>query len=196
MTKGEIRKLSLRWADLATVNGVPLSDEISADFNDKFDFYLYHALNFLYGIFREENVFVPENSLEEVSSYKIYELPKNLRAIKKIICTDDDGYFEVIDYKMECKNKILIPKEFKNIRILYYTNCEYISPLSDDDTEIILSDRIAFLLPLKVACDIFASCEDTLVVSTYLSDKFNSFVTNILDEDVEEPKNIGTVLQI
>lgn len=52
MTKGEARKLFLRWLDEATVNGQEASSDLTADLVNRFDYFLDDALNYMAGIFK------------------------------------------------------------------------------------------------------------------------------------------------
>ena len=52
MTKGEARKLFLRWLDEATVNGQEASSDLTADLVNRFDYFLDGTLNYVAGIFK------------------------------------------------------------------------------------------------------------------------------------------------
>ena len=95
MTKGEAKKLALRWLDEATINGQPASAELTADLEQKFDYMLNGVLSYLSTFFRIDRTF--ETKIEDgvkKSRFRRFSMPDDFKGLKNIVIYDDNSYLE------------------------------------------------------------------------------------------------------
>ena len=178
MTKGEARKLYLRWLDEATINGQESDYEQRADLEDKFDYFLNGAVFYLAGHFRLPAVYRGEPE-EAVGDCFRYRLPEDFRELDKIVQTQGGIYREIQEYHREGERDYLVLKEEAPPRFLYWKNPAAVSPLAPEGTVLELHPRAEMLAPLKTAVDATAGTEDMAGISGYLEGLFSNMLINL-----------------
>lgn len=190
MTKQDAKELALRILDEATINGQPAGVELTADYTDKFDYFLNDALVFIANLF-------PLNTTVSIKFYTPYqvrgpyvrvELPDDCLKIRNIIAYDSDGGFQDVEYKEDTETSVLVSKatmdKFPNIDLTYNRLPEEVAPDAPDDTVLDISRKAEGFLPLKLAVDATAGNEETASISSFLSSRLdNSFVNLLGDGD-------------
>lgn len=189
MTKGEAKKQALRWLDEATLNGQPAGAELTADYTDKFNYFLWNVLVYIAAIFKLERSFIAdkENGVKKGGFYG-YTMPKDFLELERINIYFENGVIELTDYKKSGDKTFLIPKSYiesdsTEVEILYYGMPEEISESAPDATELEIMPKAVQLVPLRLAIEATAGSDETNAISAYLEGKFSSMVNNLLSDE-------------
>lgn len=199
MTKGEAKKLALRWLDEATLNGQPASAELTMDYTDKFDFFLWYVVVFISAIFKiSETYRADEENLEPKGNYYRVELPDNFIGLNTIHMYNSSYETDITDYLRESTRAFLIPKTYFNgdnkVEIIYWRMPEKFDETASDATELDVVKKAEQLVPLRLAIEATAGSDETNAISAYLEGKFSSMVNNLItDENDYAAKSIERV---
>lgn len=195
MTKGEAKKLALRWLDEATINGQPASAELTADLEGKFDYMLNGVLSYLSTFFKIDRAF--ETKIEDgikKSRFRRFSMPEDFKGLKNIVIYDDNSYVEFDDYIVEKGNTFLLPDGMKGtIEFNYFGEPETVAIDAEADTILEIAKRAEVLVPLKLAVDATAGSEETSALSAYLNSVFSNMLANILQSETTAYKGITRV---
>ena len=190
MTKGEAKKQALRWLDEATLNGQAAGIELTADYTDKFDYFLWNVLVYISAIFKLERSFICEKGLGvKLGGFYKFELKKDFIELQRINVYDENGLSQIYDYIKEGKKTFLIPKRYMEdekytVEILYFGMPEEIASDAEDSTELDVQPIAVQLVPLRLAIEATAGSDETNAISAYLEGKFSNMVANLLgDQD-------------
>lgn len=186
MTKGEAKKLALRWLDEATINGQNASVELTADLTDKFNYMLTGVLSYIAEFFKLEKQYtVTEKDGTPKGGYIRFVMPDDYKGLSRVAVYDNDGYYELEDFYPESRNIFLLPKGITgNIEFNYYAEPAAVDITADDSTVLDIVKRAEPLLPLKLAIDATAGSEDTSALSAYLDSKFSNMLANLLQNEI------------
>lgn len=189
MTKGEAKKQALRWLDEATLNGQPAGAELTADYTDKFNYFIWNVLVYIAAIFKLERSFIAdkESGVKKGGFYG-YTMPKDFLELERINIYFENGVIELTDYKKSGDKTFLIPKSYiesdsTEVEILYYGMPEEISESAPDTTELEIMPKAVQLVPLRLAIEATAGSDETNAISAYLEGKFSSMVNNLLGDE-------------
>ncbi len=179
MTKGEARKLYLRWLDEATVNGQETDYEQRADLEDKFDYFLDGAVFYLAGHFHLPAVYEGEPE-GMAGNYERYRLPEDFREMDRIVRVEEGVYREETAYRVEGERDYLVERGGERPRFLYWKNPAPLGTSAPEDAVLEIHPRAAVLVPLKAAVDATAGTEDMAGTSSYLEGLFSNMLMNLL----------------
>lgn len=188
MTKGEAKAQALRWLDEATLNGQSASAELTADYTDKFNYFIWNVLVYISNIFKlPRTVILKENELTEVGGFYRYKMPEDFMNFNKINVYNKSSVVEVYDYIRETTNTYLIPKYYfgkdATVEVLYWGMPAEIPHNAPEGTELEVAPKAIQLVPLRLAIEATAGSDETNAISTYLEAKFGNMVENLLDND-------------
>ncbi len=195
MTKGEAKKLALRWLDEATINGQKASAELTADLEDKFDYMLTGVLSYLSTFFKIDRTF--ETTIEEgikKSRYRQFVMPEDYKGIKNIVVYDENSYAEIDDFVVERNGTFLVPEGTKGtIEFNYYGDPEAVAIDAPDDFVLEIEKKAEILVPLKLAIDATAGSEETSALSAYLNGVFSNMLANILQSQTTAYRGVTRI---
>lgn len=195
MTKGEAKKLYLRWLDEATVNGQQNSRGEVADAVDKFDYLINDALIFMAGRFPLRRIFVPIEPIKKGSCY-IYEMPNDFMGLDRIMSWDNGKMKIINDYSHIPPNTYVLNKQYEALEFYYSAIPERVRPESADDTVLEIDFRAEELLPLKIAVDALCGNAETVGLSNYLEGKLSTMIMNAIDGAAQNEGSIKSIFTI
>lgn len=187
MTKLEAKELALRVLDEATINGQPAGVELTADYTDKFDYFLNDALVFIANIF-------PIHSSISIKFYTPYQVrgpyvrvdyPEDIIKIRNVVAYSDKGY-EDVQYIEDSENSILVERyildSYTAVEMNYNRLPETITFDAPDDTVLDIPRKAESILPLKLAIDATAGNEETSAISAFLNSKLDNLIVNLMGD--------------
>ncbi|MDD2954949.1 MAG: hypothetical protein PHD67_01395 [Oscillospiraceae bacterium] len=177
MTKGEAKKLYLRWLDEATVCGQEAGRELTADLEDRFDYFLEGTLFYLAGHFKLPAVYEGP-AVAQAGPYDRYRMPEDFRELDRIVETGGGAYRQILDYRVEGERDFLVERG-ATPRFLYWKNPAALGPAAAQDTVLEVHPRAAILVPLKTAADATAGSADMAATSDYLEGIFSNMLLNL-----------------
>ena len=188
MTKGEAKRLALRWLDEATLNGQEAGAELTADYKDKFNYFLYNVLVYIAAVFKISRTFsVTATEGIPKGGYVSFTLPNDVMELDKIILYNASQYDEVRAFRKEGDNVYLIPKnaigENDTIEFIYWGMPAVVAVDSDDTVAIEVVAKAEQLVPLRLAIEATAGSDETSGISAYLEGKYSNMVANLLGEE-------------
>lgn len=188
MTKGEAKAQALRWLDEATLNGQSASAELTADYTDKFNYFIWNVLVYISNIFKlPRTVTLKESELTDIGGFYRYKLPDDFMSFNKINVYNKASILEVYDYIRETTNTYLIPKDYFNkdntVEVLYWGMPAEIPSNAPEGTELEVQPKATQLVPLRLAIEATAGSDETNAISAYLEAKFSNMVDNLLAND-------------
>lgn len=188
MTKLEAKELALRILDEATINGQPAGVELTADYTDKFNYFLNDALVFIANLF-------PINQTVSIKFYTDYqvrgpyvkvELPDDCMKIRNVIAYDSNGSYQNVEYIEDTNVSILVNKNimdsYSSVELNYNRLPEPVTFDADDETVLDIVRKAEGLLPLKLAVDATAGNEETSAISSFLNSKLDNLIINLLGD--------------
>jgi hypothetical protein len=195
MTKGEAKNLALRWLDEATINGQPVSSELTADLEDKFSYMLNGVLSYLATFFKVDKTYTTViDAGVKKSRYRQFVMPDDFRGIKNIIAYDDSSYAEVENYVAEQDGVFLLPDNIKGtIEFNYFGEPMGVPVDADNSTQLEVAKKAEVLVPLKLAIDATAGSEETSALSAYLNSVFSNMLANIIQGETTAYKGVTRV---
>jgi hypothetical protein len=187
MTKGEAKKLALRWLDEATINGQEAGSELTADYIDKFNYFIDDVVSYFANIFKLERSFEVDKDTPFILRGGLYKftLPEDYIELNKIVGTKGKDYIEIENFYKEGKRDFLITDAdyYDSLTFLYYGLPKAIGIDAPDDTELEIMPKAQQLIPLKLAIDATAGSDETSGISYYLEGKLSNEIMNILGQD-------------
>lgn len=187
MTKLEAKELALRVLDEATINGQPAGVELTADYTDKFDYFLNDALVFIANIF-------PIHSSISIKFYTPYqvrgpyvrvEYPEDIIKIRNVVAYSDKGY-EDVQYIEDSENSILVERyildSYTAVEMNYHRLPETITFDAPDDTVLDIPRKAESIIPIKLAVDATAGNEETSAISAFLNSKLDNLIVNLMGD--------------
>lgn len=195
MTKGEAKNLALRWLDEATINGQPVSSELTADLEDKFSYMLNGVLSYLATFFKVDKTYttVAQAGVKK-SRYRQFVMPDDYRGLKNIVAYDDSSYTEIENYVAEKDGVFLLPDNIKGtIEFNYYGEPARVELDAPDGTLLEVARKAEALVPLKLAVDATAGSDETSALSAYLNGVFSNMLANIIQGETNTYKSVTTV---
>ncbi|MGE4213146.1 MAG: hypothetical protein AB7E42_00010 [Anaerotignaceae bacterium] len=188
MTKGEAKKLALRWLDEATLNGQEAGAELTADYKDKFNYFLYNVLVYVAAVFKISRTFsvtITEGTAK--GSYVSFTLPNDVMELDKIIRYNASQYEEVRAFRKDGDHVYLIPKnalgENDTLEFIYWGMPGVVAVDADDTATIEVVSKAEQLVPLRLAIEATAGSDETSGISAYLEGKYSNMVANLLGEE-------------
>ena len=188
MTKGEAKKLALRWLDEATLNGQEAGAELTADYKDKFNYFLYNVLVYVAAVFklsRSHSVQAIEGKAK--GTYVSFTLPNDVMELDKIVRYNASQYDEVRTFRKEGDNVYLIPKnvigENDTVEFIYWGMPTLVAVDDEDTVNIEVVPKAEQLVPLRLAIEATAGSDETSGISAYLEGKYSNMVANLLGEE-------------
>ena len=189
MTKGEAKKQALRWLDEATLNGQTAGIELTADYTDKFDCFLWNVLVFIAAIFKiEKRMKADAETGEKKGGYYSFKMPEDFMELERINMYTADTVTQLYGYIKESDNTFLIPKSVIDnediaVEFIYYAMPKEISYDAPDSTELEILPKAIQLVPLRLAIEATAGSDETNAISAYLEGKFSSMVNTLLGDE-------------
>lgn len=186
MTKGEAKAQALRWLDEATLNGQPAGVELTADYTDKFNYFLWNVLVYIAAIFKLEKTFSANKETgEKKGGFYSYTLPNDFMELERINVYSSSGVSQIYDYKKSADKTFLIPrsyieKEDIDVEFIYYGMPAEVPSNASDVTELEVMPKAVQLVPLRLAIEATAGSDETNAISAYLEGKFSNMVNNLL----------------
>lgn len=193
MTKGMAKKQALRWLDEATLNGSDASAELTADYIDKFNYFLYNVLVYIASFFKlSRNISIDKDTAYEQRGYfRKYGLPEDFMELEKVILTDNKAYGEIFNYSFEGQYSILIPEEYfkdnAKLTVFYFGRPKKVDVAALDTTELEVMPIAEQLVPLRLAIEATAGSDETSAISAYLEGKFGNMLENLLGDKQGAP---------
>ena len=188
MTKQDAEKLALRVLDEATINGQPAGVELTADYTDKFNYFLNDALVFIANLFPlSKSISIKEYEPVQIRGpYIRVELPEDCMKIRNVMAYDSNGSYQDVEYIEDTNISILINKNiidnYSNVEINYNKFPERVAFDAEDNTVLDIVRKAEGLLPLKLAVDATAGSEETSVISAFLNSKLDNLILNLLGD--------------
>ena len=186
MTKGEAKAQALRWLDEATLNGQPAGVELTADYTDKFNYFLWNVLVYIAAIFKLEKTFAAtkENGVKKGGFYA-YEMPKDFMELERINVYTGTGVTQIFDFKKSADKIYLIPRSYierdgVDVEFIYYGMPAEVSGDAPESTALEVMPKAMQLVPLRLAIEATAGSDETNAISAYLEGKFSNMVSNLL----------------
>ena len=188
MTKGEAKKLALRWLDEATLNGQEAGAELTADYKDKFNYFLYNVLVYVAAVFKISRTFsVMATDGTAKGTYVSFVLPNDVMELDKIVRYNASQYDQVRAFRKEGDNVYLIPKNFigenDTIDFIYWGMPTLVAVDDEDTVNIEVVPKAEQLVPLRLAIEATAGSDETSGISAYLEGKYSNMVANLLGEE-------------
>ena len=195
MTKGEAKNLALRWLDEATINGQPVSSELTADLEDKFDYMLNGVLSYLATFFKVDKTYTTEiQEGVKKSRYRQFEMPDDYRGLKNIVVYNDSSYAEIENYIAEQDGVFLLPDNLTGtIEFNYYGEPARVEVIASETAVLEVARKAEALVPLKLAIDATAGSEETSALSAYLNGVFSNMLANIIQGETSTYKGVTRV---
>lgn len=188
LTKEMAKKEALRWLDEATLNGQDAGVELTADYTDKFNYFLHNVLVYIAAQFKLPAVYniSEETEAEDKGAYWKYILPDDFMELEKIVGIKDDEYFEITEYKTEGVRAFLLPKSkfkhFDSVEFDYWKLPEDVPFNADETTVLEVQPKAEQLVGLRLAIEATAGSDETSGISYYLDGKFSNMLVNLLGE--------------
>lgn len=187
LTKERAKALALRWLDEATLNGQPAGVELTADYTDKFNYFLYDVLTYVAAIFRLTRTFLqPAKEAEVRGQYYLISMPDDFMDLDTVKAYGEKSYYAVTSYQRESEKRILVPKssvrEEDTIEVLYFGLPTPVSVDAADSTVLEVVPKAEQLVPLRLAIEATAGSDETSAISAYLENKWSNMVVNLLGE--------------
>lgn len=188
MTKGEAKKLALRWLDEATLNGQEAGAELTADYKDKFNYFLFNVLVYVAAVFKISRTYsVTATDGTAKGTYFSFTLPDDVMELDKIVRYNDSQYDEVRAFSKEGDNVYLIPKnvigEDDTIEFIYWGMPAVVAVDADDSIDIEVVPKAEQLVPLRLAIEATAGSDETSGISAYLEGKYSNMIANLLGDE-------------
>lgn len=189
MTKGDAKKQALRWLDEATLNGQDASIELTADYTDKFDYFLWNAVTFISSVFKLPRIYIAEITADtdKKGRYYRFTLPEDYMELKSIAAYSETGYFDIQDYRRESNRVYLIPGEyFRNglaVEFDYWGIPEKFDENAPDSTVLEVVPKAEQLVGLRLAIEATAGSDETNAISAYLENKYSNMVSNLITDE-------------
>ena len=186
MTKVEAKAQALRWLDEATLNGQPAGVELTADYTDKFNYFLWNVLVYIAAIFKLEKTFTADKETGvKKGGFYAYEMPKDFMELERINVYSGTGVTQIFDFKKSADRVYLIPRSYIekdgiDVEFVYYGMPTEVESTAPDATELDVMPKAAQLVPLRLAIEATAGSDETNAISAYLEGKFSNMVNNLL----------------
>ena len=187
MNKGRAKELALRWLDEATLNGQPAGAELTADYVDKFNYFLYDVLTYVAAIFRlSRTMEVPPEEVVARGPYYVVTMPEDFMDMDMVKAYSDTTYYAIPNYQRETEKTILIRrddvKKGDTIEVFYFGLPKAVAVDAPEDTELEIVPKAEQLVPLRLAIEATAGSDETSAISAYLENKWSNMVMNLLGE--------------
>lgn len=123
------------------------------------------------------------------------QLPQDFSVLEKVLYSGDGVRFERFsDYRRAGDRVYTVPRQLSGQLDFYYIRTpKVLGAQAQSETELDVEEAAACLVPLRLATDVLAGVDETAVLATYLSSRYNEMASAISRRRDPEHDRVETV---